>query len=162
MGNHFAGKPPPDLPKLPGEPCDATQAYSLDSGVCIPAASPGSGRALTPSRIYEKQVIYAIAHAVAARFETERKVAEEQKAKAKVDEMPSGPKKQWKRKYPEAVGAATPGSKILRLSAHARNGTTAGVKNHRQSCHQHLHPLSTVTKITCGTFASLLLRERGH
>ena len=101
MGNDFAGKPPPDLPHMPGELRDATQEYKLDTGVTIPAASPHSGGALTPSRIYEKQVIYAIAYAVAARFETERREAEKrraaEKAAAELDDMPEGSKKRCKR-----------------------------------------------------------------
>ena len=92
LGNSFAGKSPPDLPHMPGPPRDATQAYQLDSQVSIPAASPRGGETLTPSRIYEKQAIYAIVYAVAERFEAERKVAAEQKVKDKVDNMPPGKK----------------------------------------------------------------------
>ena len=107
MGNDFAGKPPPDLPHMPGEMRDATQAYTLDTGVRIPAASPGSGGALTSSHIYDQQVIYAIAYAVAARFEAKRREAEKRKAEAEVEDMPAGEKKRWKKQYPEAADRAT-------------------------------------------------------
>ena len=48
LGNDFAGNPPPDLPRMPGPPRDAAQAYQLNSQVSISAASPGSGGALKP------------------------------------------------------------------------------------------------------------------
>ena len=107
MGNEFAGKPPPDLPHMPGTMRDATQAFTLDTSVRIPAASPGSGGALTSSHIYYQQVIYAIAYAVAARFEAERREAEKRKADSEVNDMPAGEKKRLKRQFPEAVDFTT-------------------------------------------------------
>ena len=145
MGNEFAGKPPPDLPHMPGEMRDATQAFTLDTGVRIPAASPGSGGALTSSHVYDQQVIYAIAYAVAARFEAERREAEKRKAEAEVDAMPAGEKKRAKRQYPEAVDYTTPLKDLTeereRKKRHDRRG-----ERYALSPHVSPEPASTAAK----------------
>ena len=145
MGNDFAGKPPPDLPHMPGEMRDATQAYTLDTGVRIPAASPGSGGALTASHIYDQQVIYAIAYAVAARFEAERREAEKRKAEAEVDAMPAGAKKRAKRQYPESVDYTT---RLKDLEAERERKKRHDRRRERYALSPHVspEPVSTAAK----------------
>ena len=149
MGNAFAGKPPPDLPHMPGELRDATQSYELDTGVTIPAASPHSGGALTPSRIYEKQVIYAIAYAVAARFETERREAEKRQAAEKAAEelktMPEGSKKRCKREFPDAIGSTTRLKEFLKERERKKRHDR---RDPEFSPHVSPEPVSTVTQVT--------------